>query len=163
MTRTGREVPRFRLTGKLSDGGPPGRGGDPTDRVRSAEPSPYPRAMTLQHVTFEVTREQVEPHLAFWAMLGYEEMETPEPLQGRAVWMRRGGSHVHLLLDEEPVVPPRAHAAFVVEDWDATLRALHAAGYESRPAMRLWECERAYLRAPGGHRVEIMSSPPPAD
>ena len=117
--------------------------------------------MTLQHVTFEVTAEQVPAHREFWAMLGYEAIETPVPLRDRAVWMRRGASHVHLLIDEAPVVPPRAHAAFVVEEWDATLAALHAAGYESRPAMRLWDCERVYLRAPGGHRVEIMSAPPP--
>lgn len=117
--------------------------------------------MTLQHVTYEVTQEQVRPHLDFWAMLGYTQMETPAPLRDRAVWMRHGGSHVHLLIDEAPVVPPRAHAAFVVDDWDATLGALHAAGYETRPAMRLWECERVYVRAPGGHRVEIMSAPPP--
>ena len=119
--------------------------------------------MTLQHVTFEVTPEQVQPHVEFWAMLGYALIETPPPLSGRAVWMRRGPSHVHLLIDDAPVVPPRAHAAFVVDDWDGTLDALHAAGYESRAAMRLWDCERVYLRAPGGHRVEIMSAPPPGD
>ena len=117
----------------------------------------------LQHVTFEVTAEQVDAHVALWALLGYECFETPEPLRGRAIWMRRGGSHVHLLLDDAPVVPPRAHAAFVVEDWEGTLRALHAAGYETRTAMRLWDAERVYLRAPGGHRVEIMSAPPPVD
>ena len=117
--------------------------------------------MTIQHVTFEVTPAQAPSHVAFWALLGYELIETPEPLRDRAVWMRRAGSHVHLLLDEHPVVPPRAHAAFVVEDWDATLEGLHAAGYESRPAMRLWDAERVYPRAPGGHRVEIMSAPPP--
>lgn len=119
--------------------------------------------MALQHVTFEVTPAQVEPQLAFWALLGYEKIETPEPLRGRAIWMRRGGSDVHLLLDDAPVVPPRAHAAFVVDEWDSTLAALHDAGYELRPAMRLWDAERVYLSAPGGHRVEIMSAPPPVD
>ncbi|MDP9376331.1 MAG: hypothetical protein M3P40_01915 [Actinomycetota bacterium] len=117
----------------------------------------------LQHVTFEVLSQQVDAHVAFWALLGYELFDTPEPLRDRAVWMRRGGSHVHLLLDENPVVPPRAHAAFVVEDWRQTLQDLHDAGYETRPAMRLWDCERVYVRAPGGHRVEIMSAPPPPD
>lgn len=67
---------------------------------------------------------------------------------------------MHLLIDDAPVVPPRAHAAFVIDDWDRTLAALHD-GYESRPAMRLWEADRVYLRAPGGHRVEIMSAPRP--
>lgn len=118
-------------------------------------------AMALQHVTFEATPAQAEEHVAFWALLGYALIEVPAPLRGRAIWMRRGGCDVHLLLDDAPVVPPRAHAAFVVDDWDATLAALHAAGYESRPAMRLWEAERVYLTAPGGHRVEIMSAPPP--
>jgi catechol 2,3-dioxygenase-like lactoylglutathione lyase family enzyme len=117
--------------------------------------------MTLQHVTFEVTPVEVEAHVALWRLLGYDLIETPEPLRGRAVWLARGGSHVHLLFDEAPVVPPRAHAAFVVDDWEATLAGLHRAGYETKPAMRLWEAERVYLRAPGGHRVEIMSAPPP--
>ena len=118
-------------------------------------------AMTLQHVTLEVTPAQVQPHIEFWALLGYALIETPLALRDRAVWMRSGGSHVHLLIDEAPVVPPRAHAAFVVDDWESRLAALHAAGHESRPAMRLWDCERVYLTAPGGHRVEIMSAPPP--
>lgn len=117
--------------------------------------------MTLQHVTFEVTPAQVDPHVAFWAMLGYELIETPEPLRGSAIWMRRRDCHVHLLLDDAPVVPPRAHAAFVVDDWEATLAALQESGYETQPAKRLWDAERVYLRAPGGHRVEIMSTPPP--
>lgn len=117
--------------------------------------------MTIQHITLEVTPDEVEPHIALWALLGFELIETPEPLRGRAVWTRRGESHVHLLIDDAPVVPPRAHAAFVVEDWDRTLAALLEAGYETRPAMRLWDAERVYLRAPGGHRVELMSAPPP--
>lgn len=117
----------------------------------------------LQHVTFEVHSREVEAHVSFWALLGYERFETPEPLRDRAVWMRSGGFHVHLLLDDNPVVAPRAHAAFVVEDWEKTLQGLHNAGYETRPAMRLWDCERVYVRAPGGHRVEIMSAAPPRD
>ena len=138
-------------------------GESPEPRVRRAVPRRMLAAMTLQHVTFEVTREQVEAHVEFWSMLGYTPIETPAPLRDRAVWLGRGGSHVHLLLDEAPVVPPRAHAAFVVDDWEAALGALHAAGYESRAAMRLWDCERVYVRAPGGHRVEIMSAAPPRD
>lgn len=116
--------------------------------------------MTLQHVTFEVTPEQVEAHVAFWGILGYALIETPAPLHGRAVWMRRGGCDVHLLLDDAPVVPPRAHVALIVENWEATLAALARAGYEATPAMRLWDAERVYLRAPGGHRVEIMTAGP---
>lgn len=45
--------------------------------------------MTLQHVTFEVTADQIEPHIGFWSLLGYELIDTPEPLPERPL-MRPG-------------------------------------------------------------------------
>jgi catechol 2,3-dioxygenase-like lactoylglutathione lyase family enzyme len=51
--------------------------------------------------------------------------------------------------------------AVVAADWDATLAALRADGFEPEPRAEHWGAPRAHVRSPGGHLVELMASPPP--
>jgi hypothetical protein len=37
---------------------------------------------------------------------------------------------------------------------------LEAAGFPVEPRPRHWGAARAFVRSPGGHRVEIMAAPP---
>ena len=48
----------------------------------------------------------------------------------------------------------------VVDDYDDALERLREAGYEPEPRTEHWGAPRAFVRAPGGHRVELMASPP---
>ena len=63
-------------------------------------------------------------------------------LAERAVWVQRGGTQVHLLLTDEPVVPPAGHAAVVLDDYEATLGALRAAGHGVDPRPEHWGAAR---------------------
>lgn len=117
--------------------------------------------MTLQHVSLEVRRGDVPAELAFWRLLGFREVEPPGSLGERTAWVQRGGTQVHLLIDEDPVVPPSGHAAVVAEDFDATLAALREAGHGAEERTRHWGEPRAFTRSPAGHRVEVMAAPPP--
>ena len=114
----------------------------------------------LQHVSLETRPGDVGPALAFWAILGFEQVEEPLGLRGRAVWAQRGATQVHLLLTDDPVVPPAGHAAVVVDDYDATLERLREAGHPVDPRAQHWGVPRAMATGPGGHRVELMSAPP---
>ena len=116
--------------------------------------------MTLQHVSIEVDDRDLEPCVAFYRLLGFERVEPPPSLAGRATWVERGGTQIHLMRIERPVVPPAGHHAVVVDDYEGTLTALRDAGFSPEPRQEHWGSPRAFVRNPAGHRVELMASPP---
>ncbi|HEY8001263.1 MAG TPA: VOC family protein [Solirubrobacterales bacterium] len=116
----------------------------------------------LQHVSIEIPPGDVAAALGFWRLLGFEPVDSPEPLGGYVTWVERAGTQIHLIHTEEATVPVLGHAAVVVDDFPATLAGLAAAGHEVTEAGELWGARRAFAIAPGGHRVELMESPPPS-
>jgi catechol 2,3-dioxygenase-like lactoylglutathione lyase family enzyme len=117
--------------------------------------------MTLQHTSLEIRRDDVDAELAFWALLGFDHVETPTGLGGRATWVARDGTHIHLLHADAPTVMPRGHVAILADDYDATVERLRAAGFTFAPDDPFWGAERGFVRTPAGHRVEVMAAPPP--
>lgn len=116
----------------------------------------------IQHVGLEVREQDIAACLRFWALLGFEQVPAPAPLAARSTWVQAGGTQIHLLHAAAPAVPPEGHVAVVVKDHDATLRELREAGFEPQPRTRYWGSPRAFVRSPGGHRVELMAFAPPA-
>jgi len=116
--------------------------------------------VTLQHAAIETKPSDADALVAFFALLGFEEVAPPESLRGRTRWVQRDGTQVHLLLTDDPVVPPSGHVAVVAPDYDATVAALRAAGHEVADRAQHWGAPRAFAIAPGGHRVEVMAAPP---
>ncbi len=116
----------------------------------------------LQHVTLEVPRDRVRACVAFWALLGFREIEPPPLLRDRFIWVERGGTHVHLMPLDAPTVPEHAHPAVVAEDAEGTVDALRRAGFDPREGSNAWNAPRWFVRDPAGHRVEIMSAAPPS-
>jgi hypothetical protein len=116
----------------------------------------------LQHVSVEVAPDAGEAEVAFWKLLGFERVESPEALGGAVVWVERDGTQIHLILTEGASVPVLGHAAVVVDDFAATLERLGEAGHEVEETRELWGARRAFAITPAGHRVELMASPPPA-
>ena len=114
----------------------------------------------IQHVALEVREEDVDACLHFWWLLGFARVPAPPALAERSVWVQAGATQVHLLFAEQPVVPPEAHIAVVVGDFDATFAILERAGYEPRRRTQYWDSPRAFARSPGGHRVEFMAFGP---
>ena len=114
----------------------------------------------LQHVTLEVHPDQVRPCVAFWALLGFEEIEAPPLLRDRFTWVQREGTQIHLVPVEDPAVAREGHVAVVAEDYEATLARLERAGFEVREGSNAWDAPRSFVRDPAGHRVEVMSKPP---
>jgi catechol 2,3-dioxygenase-like lactoylglutathione lyase family enzyme len=116
--------------------------------------------VTVQHVALETRPADAGELVAFFGLLGFEEVEPPPSLAGRTRWVQRSGTQVHLLLTDDPVAPPSGHVAVVAPDYDAALQRLRAAGHHVDPRAEHWGAPRAFARAPGGHRVEVMSRPP---
>jgi hypothetical protein len=116
----------------------------------------------LQHVTLEVRPEQVRDCVAFWELLGFAELEPPPTLRDRFTWVGREGTQIHLQPVEQPAVPRNGHAAIVAPDAEAKVTALRDAGFDPRPGSNAWDAPRWFVRDPAGHRVEVMSAPPPS-
>jgi catechol 2,3-dioxygenase-like lactoylglutathione lyase family enzyme len=114
----------------------------------------------LQHVTIEVTSGQVDGCVRFYELLGFQRVDPPESLRGRATWVERDGTQVHLMPVDEPAVPPSGHHAVLVADYDAALDALRDAGFDPEPRREHWGSPRSFVRNPAGHRVEVVAGSP---
>jgi hypothetical protein len=114
----------------------------------------------LHHVSIEVAPEHVEACVACWKLLGFEQIDAPEALGGYVTWLEREGTQIHLIHTESPTIPMLGHPAVVVEDFEGTFAALEAAGHAPERHRELWGAPRAFVVMPGGHRVELMASPP---
>lgn len=114
----------------------------------------------LHHVGIEIRERDVERAVELFELLGFEQVAPPPALAAGFTWVQREGTQVHLMHEEAPVVPSRAHLAVVVEDFDATVAALREHGFEPIPGRPHWGYARAKVAAPGGHWVELMAAPP---
>ena len=114
----------------------------------------------LQPVTIEVSAAQVDDCVRFYELLGFKRVDPPESLEGRATWVERGGTQVHLMPVDEPVVSPNGHHAVLVTDYDEALAALREAGFDPEPRTEHWGAARSFVRNPAGHRVEVMAGSP---
>src|SRR5690349_22962586 len=101
----------------------------------------------IQHVTLEVPPALVRECVAFWALLGFDEMDPPESLR-RTTWVERAGTQIHLNPQEEPGVPRVGHVAVLAGDYEAALRALADAGYEVQEGSRAWDAPRVFVNDP---------------
>ena len=115
----------------------------------------------LQHVALEVPPEEAERSIEFWRLAGFEEVDSPEALGDSVRWVEREGTQIHLLLTDGHTAPALGHAAVVAPDHAETKRRLREAGFDVEDTRQLWGADRAFAIAPGGHRVELMASPPP--
>ena len=97
----------------------------------------------------------------FYALLGFEAVEPPPTLAGRAVWLEQGATQVHLQTIESGAPAPRGgHFAVVAGRYAETLAALRAAGHEPHPRQEHWGVLRAFVSDPAGNTVEIMAAAP---
>jgi len=119
--------------------------------------------VTLQHVGIEIEPGDVDRAVEFFTLLGFKRVEPPPALAAGFTWLEREGTQIHLMHEEHPSVPPRAHLAVVTPDFDATLGRLHEHGFETRRGREHWGAPRAHAIAPGGNRVELMAAAPSAN
>ena len=115
----------------------------------------------LQHVSLEVRPDQVDACVAFWRLLGFEQVTPPGELAERYTWVEREGTQIHLMPFEAPSTTVNGHAAVVVEDYEPALAALRERGFELRAGSHAWGAPRTFTRDPAGNHVELMSAPPP--
>jgi catechol 2,3-dioxygenase-like lactoylglutathione lyase family enzyme len=117
----------------------------------------------IQHVTREILPAEVDSCATFYGLLGFELVPAPVGLAGRAVWMERSRTQIHLLFVTAEMAAerrPSGHVGVVVGAYAQTVAALRAAGHEVVPRTEHWGSPRAYVRDPAGYLVELMAWPP---
>jgi len=114
----------------------------------------------LHHAGIEIRPADTARAVELFELLGFVGVEPPPGLRDGFTWLEREGTQIHLMHVPDPVVPPRGHVAVVVPEFEATVEALRAAGFEVEPARAHWGAARARVIVPGGHRVELMAAPP---
>jgi glyoxylase I family protein len=113
----------------------------------------------VHHVSINV--DDVEAAVSFYTgRLGLEVRSDRPDFPFGGAWLDAGGQQVHLI--EAPV--PEAlgqHFALLVDDLDACVAELRAAGVEVTDPVRVGSGRQAFLADPAGNRVELQQ--PQAD
>jgi catechol 2,3-dioxygenase-like lactoylglutathione lyase family enzyme len=113
----------------------------------------------IQHVTRLIQPSMLRECVEFYGLLGFQEVDPPAGIAGRAVWLERGGTQIHLMFADD-ATPERGHVGIVIERYEATLASLRRGGYYVEPRREHWGSPRAYVRDPAGHLVEVMAFRP---
>lgn len=111
----------------------------------------------IHHVAIDVPAAELEAAVAFWALLGYDEVPA---LSGGWRWVERAGTQIHLR-PAEHAAGGGWHVAVVVDDHAGAVRALEQAGFTVQAGAEHWGAPRAKTTAPGGATVELMAAPQP--
>ena len=94
----------------------------------------------------------------FCGLLGLEPVPKPALLAARGgCWFRRGGTAVHLGVEEDFRPARKAHPAFAVRDLPALEAALGVAGVAVRPNTDLEPGRGVYVDDPFGNRIEFVA------
>ena len=118
----------------------------------------------IHHVTRAVAPSRLKACAEFYMLLGFEPVEPPPGIAGRALWLQSPPAgprtQVHLM-PREDARPEHGHFAIVCAEYEETLQRLRDAGHDVEPRRRRWGSPRAFAHDPEGNIVELMEFPPP--
>ena len=116
----------------------------------------------IQHVAFEVTRDQLDACIEFYELLGFRRVTAPEKLAAFVTWLERDGDQFHLLRLPETSRMNAGHAAVPMgDDYGPAQERLRGAGHRVDDHEEYWGSPRSFVRDPAGNLVELMEFAPP--
>ena len=124
--------------------------------ARVRERSHFP---VVQHVTREIRASELKRCIRFYETLGFVEVPVPGGIAGRARWLERSGTQIHLMPTAD-AAPASGHVGVIVEQYADTVARLREAGHEVEPRREHWGAPRSYVRDPAGNLVELMAWAP---
>ena len=114
--------------------------------------------LALHHVQLAMPPGGEPAARAFYGgVLGLREVAKPASLADRGgVWFAGGTAQLHLGIEADFQPARKAHPALVVDDLDAALALLRAAGATLAEATPIPGLRRAYVYDPFGNRIELV-------
>jgi catechol 2,3-dioxygenase-like lactoylglutathione lyase family enzyme len=114
--------------------------------------------VAIDHVQLAMPAGGEEAAAAFYeGLLGLTQQPKPPHLAVRGgCWFERDGVKVHLGIEADFVPARKAHPALVVDDLDALVARLAAAGIETRDESGLDGYLQRYVDDPFGNRIELL-------
>jgi catechol 2,3-dioxygenase-like lactoylglutathione lyase family enzyme len=113
----------------------------------------------IQHVTRQIQSSELDGCVRFYELLGFEQVPVPEGIAGRAVWLQRRATQIHLMPTAD-AIPSSGHVGIVVEDYADTVARLREQRHEIDPRQEHWGSPRCYVHDPAGNLCELMAWPP---
>ena len=115
--------------------------------------------LSIDHVQLAMPANEEERARAFYVhVLGFtEESKHPELAKRGGLWLQSNETKLHLGVEADFRPARKAHPAFLVDDLDALLAKIQAAGYEmdlSQPPLEGFK--RAHVFDPFGNRIELL-------
>jgi catechol 2,3-dioxygenase-like lactoylglutathione lyase family enzyme len=113
----------------------------------------------IDHVQLAMPCGEEERARAYFAgVLGMTEVPKPAALAGRGgAWFSSGAAQLHIGVERDFRPARKAHPGFLVNDLDAMVTRLRAAGYEvSSDEPPLEGYRRVHTVDPFGNRIELL-------
>jgi len=102
---------------------------------------------------------EAEARRFYGSLLGFAEVEKPEPLRSRGgVWFAVGSQQLHVGVEEKFRPAHKAHPALGARDLDALAARLSAAGEQVEWDDALPGVRRLYTADPWGNRIELVAA-----
>ena len=115
------------------------------------------KILRIDHVQLAIPPGGEATARAFYAgVLGLTEVPKPEPMRARGGMWFDGG--IHLGIEDGARPSAKMHPALVVEDLDALIARLVAAGFEWRDSDELPGVRRGHTKDPFGNRIELIAA-----
>lgn len=112
----------------------------------------------IDHILLAAPKGSEETARQFFArILGFEEVEKPEPLKRRGgVWFASGNIQIHIGIEESFIPAKKAHPAFEVENIESLKQHLIAEGISVQEDENLPGAKRFFIFDPFGNRIEFL-------
>ena len=115
--------------------------------------------LSIDHIQIAMPTGEEQQARAFYVdVLGFIEIPKPAELAKRGgAWFQSQSVQLHLGVEADFKPARKAHPAFIVDDLDALIETVQAAGYETDTSQpRLDGYKRAHVFDPFGNRIELM-------
>jgi catechol 2,3-dioxygenase-like lactoylglutathione lyase family enzyme len=118
------------------------------------------RLLALDHVQLAMPAGGEARARAFYdGLLGLPEQPKPAPLAARGgCWFENAAVKLHLGVEADFRPARKAHPALLVDDLDALVARLEAAGVAFAPDDALDGIARGYVEDPFGNRIELIQA-----
>ena len=117
----------------------------------------------IDHVNITTPAELADDVLGWYeGCLGLKRIPKPEGTRDSGGWFQVGDVELHISVDEHNP-PHEAHYALTVDDFDALVESLRAAGCHLEQARPIPGRRRVFTRDPAGNGIEILSREGAAD